>query len=213
MNKKALIVDLDGTLYFQCGVQCIMGCRMLLYYLSHFWKFKEFMAIMYYRKQREKNIIGIVDKQYSIVAQKYALNPEHVKKIVWLWLFQKPLAVLKAFKDNKISRIIDECRQKGLKIIIYSDYPTEEKLKVLNVLYDKAYDSTHPEIHTLKPDIKGLQYILESNELEKNEVLYIGDRDSKDGECARRLNVDYIILPKFFRQKKYLEIVKKVGIQ
>ena len=212
MKKKALIVDLDGTLYFQYGVQCIMGCRMLFYYLFHFWKFKELLAIMYYRKQREKNLKEIVDNQYILVAQKYGINPKRVEEIVQIWLFHKPLTLLKIFKDKKLVKIIDKCKNTGINIIIYSDYPTKEKLMALNIKYCKSYDSTHPEIRTLKPDVKGLQYILKSNILNKKDVLLIGDRDSKDGECARRCNVDYIILSKFFRQKKYLEILQKVGI-
>ena len=212
MKKKALIIDLDGTLYFQYGVQFIMGCRMLLYYFFHFWKMKEFMAIMYYRKQREKNIKGIVNKQYILVAQKYGMKPEYVKKIVQIWLFHKPLAIIKIFKDKNLSKIINQCKNNGLSIIIYSDYPTKEKLSALNIQFDKAYDSTYSEIQTLKPDAKGLQYILKSNGLKKEEILFIGDRDSKDGECARRCHVDYIILSKLFRQKNYLEILKKAGI-
>lgn len=35
MQKKALILDLDGTLYFQFGVRIIMGLWMLLYYIVH----------------------------------------------------------------------------------------------------------------------------------------------------------------------------------
>lgn len=212
MNKKALILDLDGTLYFQFGVQCIMGCWMLLYHLFFFWKFKDFLAIMYYRKLREKDIKDVVDNQYILVAEKFKTNSKHIEEIVQTWLFNKPLKVLSIFKDKKLSKIIAKCKENGLKIIIYSDYPTKEKLSALNILYDETYDSTCPEIRTLKPDSKGLQYILKSNSLNKDDVLYVGDRDSKDGECARRCNVDYIILPKFSRQKKYIEILQKVGI-
>ena len=212
-NKKTLILDLDGTLYYQYGVQCIMGCRMLLYYLIHFWKWKEFMVIMEYRKNRENNIEEIIDKQYILVAEKYSMSVKEVEKIIKQWLFQKPLRIVKFFRDRKLCAMIEEYKKRGLNIIIYSDYPTKEKLDVLNFKYDKAYDSTHKKIRVLKPDIIGLKYIIESNNLKEEEILFIGDRDTKDGECARRCNIDYIILPKVFRSKKYLEIKQKVGVQ
>lgn len=210
-NKKVIIFDLDGTLYYQYGVQCFMGCQMLLYYFLHFWRWKELMAIMYYRKIREKNIKNIVEDQYNIVAKKYKFEEEQVKMIVDTWLFKKPLNIIKIFKDKKLYKLIYKFKEMGMKIIIYSDYPTKEKLEALNIPYDKTYDSTHSEINTLKPDPKGLQYIIKDNNLNKNEILFIGDRDSKDGQCARNCNIDYVILPKIFRKKKYLEITKKVG--
>ena len=81
LNKKTLILDLDGTLYFQYGVQIFMGCQMLLYYIFHFWKWKELIAILDYRKIREKDIKDIVEKQYLLIAEKYSMSTEHVEKI------------------------------------------------------------------------------------------------------------------------------------
>ena len=211
-NKKTIIFDLDGTLYYQYGVQCIMGCQMLLYYIIHLWRIKELMAIMYYRKIREKEIKGIVENQYKIVAKKYNMTIEEVKKLVDKWLFKKSLKIIKIFKDKKLCEIIDRYKKEGINIIIYSDYPTQEKIKALNIQYDKEYDSTHPEINELKPNPKGIKYIIKENNLKEDEILLVGDRDSKDGECARNCNIEYVILPKLFRNKKYVEITKKVGI-
>ena len=209
-NKKTLIIDLDGTLYYQYGVQCIMGCRMLLYYSFHFWKWKEFMIILDYRRKRESKIKDIVDKQYLIIANKYNENIDKVKDIIGKWMFQKPLKVIRFFKDRKLCEILDKLKSKNINIIVYSDYPTKEKLEALGVYYDKAYDSTHPEIHVLKPDKKGLEYIIENNKLQRDKILFVGDRDSKDGECARQCKVDYIILPKLFRKNKHIEIEQKM---
>lgn len=210
MKTKALILDLDGTLYYQIGVQFTMGIWMILYYTIHFWRFKELLAIMYYRKIREKNIKEIVDIQYEIVAKKYKKPIENIKDIINEWMFIKPLKVIKKFKDKKLAQIVDNYKDK-IKIIIYSDYPTKDKLKAIDIYYDKAYDSTNKLIKVLKPDVKGINYILKDNQLKPEEILFIGDRDSKDGECARRINASYIILPKFRRKRKYKEIITILG--
>ena len=206
--KNTIIVDLDGTLYYQYGVHLVMGCQLLL----HFWKVKDLKIIMEYRKIREKNINNIVDKQYKIVADKYHVEEEYVKKVIDEWLFQRPLKALKKFKDKQLDKIITEFSQKGGKVYIYSDYPTKEKLKQLNTKFDKAYDSTNDNIKTLKPDKKGLEYIIKENNLQKEKILFIGDRDSKDGEISRKCNIDYVILPKLFRKKKISQIKQMIGL-
>ena len=206
MKKDTLIFDLDGTLYYQRGVQLVMGCQMLLYYIFHFWKWKELNLILDYRKIREKNEKDVVEKQFKIMAEKYKMSVKQVEELVEKWMIEKPLKALKLFKDRKLSNLIENAKTNGIQVIIYSDYPTEDKLKIMGIKYDKAYDSTHQEIRTLKPDKKGLEYIIKSNGLNNKKILFIGDRDSKDGECARRCNVDYIILPKYFRKRKYDQI-------
>lgn len=211
MQKKAMILDLDGTLYFQSGVQIIMGLRLLLYYIFHFWSFNEFLAILHYRKIREQRVEGIVEKQFIIAAEKYNISVEKMALLIDEWLFKKPLCLLPLFKDYRLAKIIDNCKRQGRKIIIFSDYPTEDKLKALNINYDRSYDSTHSSIRVLKPDPRGLYFIMKENGLEKEEILFIGDRDSKDGACARNCKVDYVILPKFCRKKKYLQIEQILG--
>lgn len=202
-NKKVLILDLDGTLYHQYGVQLFMGCRLAIYYLFHFWKFKELLMIMDYRKIREKNIKGIVEKQYKIIGQKYHKTPKQVEELIQKWMFEKPLDILPIFKDKKLDEIINNFAGK---VFIYSDYPTKDKLEALHTKYDKAYDSTNSNIMCLKPESKGLEYLINENKLNKKDILFVGDRDSKDGECSRRCQIDYVILPKFGRGKKYKKI-------
>ena len=138
------------------------------------------------------------------------MSIDKVKKITDTWLIYKTLKVLPFFKDKKLVNIIEKVKKQNGKIIIYSDYPTLDKLNALNITYDKEYNPTNSNIKYLKPNPNGLNYIIKDNKYNKKDILYIGDRDSKDGECARICQIDYIILPKFFRNKKYSEINKKL---
>ena len=210
MKKRVLILDLDGTLYYHIFIKIFMGIYMLSYYIIHIWKIKDIFLLLAYRKYREQNERKNIKDQYEFVANKYKVSTYYVQKIVDKWLLKKPLRLISKFKDKKLINIINECREVGLKIFIYSDYPTDEKLKVMNINYDKSYNPENKNIRYLKPNPKGLKYIIKENRLKKEEVLYIGDRDSKDGECARKCKIDYIILPKFFRNSYYLLIKNKV---
>jgi FMN phosphatase YigB (HAD superfamily) len=64
----------------------------------------------------------------------------------------------------------------------------------LSLEVDVMVSSTDAEVDRLKPDPKGL--ILAASKLKTplKECLFIGDRDDKDGECARRAGMPYLIL-------------------
>ena len=52
-------------------------------------------------------------------------------------------------------------------------------------------------IRCMKPDAHGLKKILSLENLKPAEVLYIGDRDDRDGICARLAGVDYLDVKNF----------------
>ena len=56
MKKKALILDVDGTLYYHIPIKIIMGLKLISYYIIHLNKIKEFLLILKYRQKREKII-------------------------------------------------------------------------------------------------------------------------------------------------------------
>ena len=58
------------------------------------------------------------------------------------------------------------------------------------------YSALDKEIMSLKPEPKGLMEILRQWKLKPSEAVMIGDRDSKDGQAARNVGMDYIILEK-----------------
>ena len=76
-----------------------------------------------------------------------------------------------------------------------SDYPTERKLKALNMETVLSFSSLDSCIDRLKPDPKGLLHICRCWKLLPGECLVIGDRDDRDGEAARRAGMNYIIVP------------------
>ena len=52
-------------------------------------------------------------------------------------------------------------------------------------------------VSCMKPDVCGLKKILSLQNLKPAEVLYIGDRDDRDGICARQAGVDYLDVKNF----------------
>ncbi len=211
MKKKVLILDLDGTLYYQIYVKLFMVFNILGYYIFHFWRMKDIFIILSYRKYRENNENTSTKEQYKFIADKYKVASSLVEEVINKWMFKKPLNLINRFKDKKLINIISTFKDKGGKVIIYSDYPTDDKLKAMGISYDKSYSPINNNIKYLKPNPKGLDYIIKENKFKREDILYVGDRDSKDGECARKCSVDYIILPKFNRNKYYMLIKDKIN--
>lgn len=198
---KAIILDMDGTLYFQLPVRIFMAFDLLIHYCAHIMNIKELFALKEFRKIRENGVIQnkffFTSKQYDIVARRFQMEPDAVRMLVKYWMFERPLKYIYRFRDKKLLELIQLLHNKGIKIIVYSDYHAEEKIEALESLkVDYIFCASDPEIMCLKPDIKGLVRIVEIIDEPIERILFIGDRYEKDGLCAAGVGVDFLICKK-----------------
>ncbi len=224
---KAVVFDLDGTLYYQRKLRIKMAWMLLSYYLCHFWRIKEVFVIKKFREVREKwdemaadsslgpNVSGTVkadvpgdtgssgleDEQYGYVAGVMNCSAAAVKTTVETWMYEKPLKAVADTADRELLKMIEDIKRGGQKVFIFSDYPIEDKLKALGLTVDGMYAATDERINELKPSPKGLMLIMEDNGFAPEEVLMIGDRMSRDGQSALNAGCDYLILPKSARER------------
>ena len=89
--------------------------------------------------------------------------------------------------------ILQECKEKGLKTAIYSDYGcVVEKLEALHI--DPAqFDLlvAAPELGALKPSEACARSVMEMLEAQPQTTLFVGDRDDKDGASARSVGAKF----------------------
>jgi HAD superfamily hydrolase (TIGR01549 family) len=176
-DYKALLLDMDGTLYYQLPLRICMAFELFLYYLAHLNKVKDLFALYRFRKSHERGC------------------PQEADTSVRYWMQRRPLRYIRLFRDKKLIEFVAELRGSGAMIVVYSDYPAAEKIKVLSPLgVDLSFCATDADIQCLKPDTKGLEYIINSIGKPVEDTLFIGDRYEKDGKCAEGLAMDYIIL-------------------
>ena len=138
-----------------------------------------------------------------------------MEKMVQVWIYKNPLSALRKSKDEEIGRLIDMLREKGIKVLIFSDYPIEEKLAALELQADGIYSASDERLMELKPSPKGLFLIMQDYGLEPEELFMIGDRHSRDGMAAVAAGVDYLILKKQPRKRRpiYEELFKEIRMQ
>ena len=213
---KALVFDLDGTLYYQRQLRIKMAWMLGSWYLCHFWRIKELFIIKRFREIREQwgEISGapaakepessLEWEQYSYVADRMGCTAEKVKTVVETWMYEKPLKAVYETRDEALLKLIEDRKAAGQLIFIFSDYPIEDKLNALGVAADGMYAATDVRLSELKHSPKGLQLIMEDNGLEPSDILMIGDRMSRDGQASVNAGCDYLILPSTKGKRKKL---------
>jgi HAD superfamily hydrolase (TIGR01549 family) len=194
---KLVIFDVDGTLYKHHRVKKIMMVRLLLYFLLHPWCVKELKIIATFRRCRELLAAGeeqnINEEQYLKTAHHLHITPERVKEVVERWIYNEPLQYLNNLLYPGVREFLSFLSEKGVFVAVFSDYPAKAKVESLGLHIKHVFSSVDPDIDQLKPWPTGLSVIAKKFNLLPCECLMIGDRNDKDGECARRAEMPYLI--------------------
>ena len=207
INDYSLYVfDLDGTLYDQPRLRVIMAVRLMVYYMLHPFSAGDLIILQHFRKVKDKRVSGSSDEEViRTVASDKNVEPDKVRKIVRKWIYEDPLSVIAKVKDTKLINRMEELRAKGKKVVIFSDYPSKDKLKAMGVIVDGMYDPDDPRIDEQKPSPKGLLTIMHDTGVCAEDILMIGDREEKDGMSAMAAGVDHLILERCVAGRKINE--------
>ena len=212
---KAVIFDLDGTLYFQRPFRMRMIRWLACYIIRHPSSVKDMFLIRKYRQVRENwekydtaletNSPQDLDaRQYAYVAGRMKVSPERTRKTIEFFMLEAPLKLLSDYRDEVLADMIKTLREHKISVVIYSDYPVQDKLRALNIKADECYTSADSQIGCMKPDPKGIRVILKEQGLLNTETLMIGDRYEKDGLAAKGNDVDFIIVSKNRKERMLL---------
>jgi putative hydrolase of the HAD superfamily len=195
---RAVIFDMDGTLYDQRKLRQKISWEMLSFLVRNPTGLIDLKILWDFRKGREKNaslLDGEIEKkQFEWGAKASNVPVEKVRQVVQYWMFTRPLFYLGASCSPGARDLFFKLKEKRIPIGIFSDYPAQDKLQALNLEADVIISATDLEVGRLKPDPKGLIVTASKLNMQVKECLFIGDRDDKDGECARRAGMPYLIL-------------------
>lgn len=194
---RGVIFDMDGTLYRQGPVRLQMAFKLLVHVFANRHGWRDLLVLRHYRNNREAlaeaHALNVSHIQFKATAQAYRLTEEQVAKIVHVWMHLKPLPALGIARFKDIDRIFEVLRARGVKIGVFSDYPVEEKLKTLGLVADTQCCATASEVNRFKPEPAGLIKTVEMLGLACNDCVMIGDRVERDGLCAERASVAFLL--------------------
>ena len=190
---KTVIFDVDGTLYDKTGIAQKMVRRL-------WWCLPLLMAERLARKNMHYVQYASEDEFFGAFFYQMARGHWWGPKIAEEWYrFVYMPAMVRIIRKSyhpreDVMAIIAECRQRGLQMVIYSDYGAViEKLEALGIdpsQFDMIISA--PELGALKPSESCARRLLEMLEADPKTTLFVGDREDKDGASANAVGAQYL---------------------
>ncbi len=202
---RAVLLDVDGTLYYQPLVRFFMALELStlpIRRMSFKSAYNTWRAIGCFRRLREelRNYDNpersLAKIQYIEAAKRRRVKPATMESLVSIWLHKQPLRYLKICRRPGVEEFFSFLDCKGVEVGVFSDYPVIDKLKALG-LYNSvsiALCATDPEINALKPHPKGFLHAAAIWRIRPKEILYIGDRPEIDAVGAAAAGMPCVIL-------------------
>ena len=208
---KLVIFDVDGTLYNQNKLRFSMLCEMLKHTLMKR-DFSIFLIIKHYRTLREdfgnKEIYDFEIALINKTSQLSGYSEKKIREVINEWIEIRPLKYLINARYNGLEELFQALRENKKSIGILSDYKAIAKLNALKLEADIIVSAQDDEVKMLKPNPKGLNYIMKQAGVMTSETILIGDRDERDGLAARRAGTHFLI-----KKKKYKDLNKHSFVQ
>lgn len=200
---KALIFDVDGTLYRQSPVRRAMLRRLLgAHTFRPLLGISTLRALRAYRKaQEELRACGevhtdLAESQLELACRQGRIEPEAMRLCVARWMESSPLDLVAAARFDGLIELLRTAKRRNLLLGVVSDYPASDKLAALEVssFFDTIVIAQDSDVQRFKPDPRGIEVAVERLGVAKNDVVYVGDRPSVDGEAAQRAGVSCVII-------------------
>jgi FMN phosphatase YigB (HAD superfamily) len=208
---KGILFDVDGTFYYQTPFRAIM---ILLFVSFNIHNPKELLrkakVITAYRKAQENlrySLQGSSNcsiRQIDLAINNTGESHGYVSKTIIEWFEKRPLPFLRLCRRRGLNSVLCQLHQKGFKLGVFSDYPTQYKLLALKIYkyFSTVMSANDPEVKGFKPKTNGFAVAARRMGLKPSEVLYVGDRAEVDGIGASAVGMPVVILKGFFDLKK-----------
>jgi HAD superfamily hydrolase (TIGR01509 family) len=219
---RAVLFDLDGTLYASTPLRVAMAAEMALVSAATIFRggARVPRVIATFRRTRERlraPLDGgpaldrgptiesgpprdghppIVMAQYTAAAEALGTSAGEVERIVDEWMYRRPLKWLRWCRRRGLVELLDWLDRNGLRKGVLSDYPAEDKVAALGLAgrFDPIVSAVDPDVDAFKPNPRGYLEAASRWGLDPAEVLYVGDRADVDVEGARAAGMPRAVL-------------------
>jgi len=202
---RAVLFDVDGTLYHQRPLQLMMAAELgLVPWTRHApWNVPRLWSVLaHFRRVREElRALGqpkerLARLQFTSAAERAGAGVEEVEQAVEEWIYRRPLKYLPRVVREGASQVLAELNRRGIATGVFSDYPVAAKLDAMRLRQHVGLelDATEDSINAFKPHPRGLLAACERWNLPPSAVLYVGDREDVDARGASAAGMPCAIL-------------------
>lgn len=198
---RAILFDVDGTLYRHTHVRQVMIWRLLRAFAGNPRQgLRTLSAIRAYRhaqeqlRRRPPSALTLADQQLHHAAAACHATPEFVAGCVGRWMEQEPLDCIAAAARPGLRAFLELAKREGMRLAVCSDYPAHAKLEALGIaeLFDVVVCAQDEGVQAFKPEPVMLYAALDRLGATASEALYIGDRDAVDGQAATAAGIRFV---------------------
>jgi HAD superfamily hydrolase (TIGR01549 family) len=197
---KAIVFDVDGTLYHLEGIRKALWIHFLRCYWYRPMRMRRVMrAVRSYGLAPES--LRSVPAEYSDLEDAHrdcavkacGLPRDFVLESARQWLVEEPIAFISNYRHEGVQDVLSELAGKGVRLGVFSDYPPRAKLRAMGIenFFEAVVSAQDPEVQRFKPDPLGIQVTLRRMRIAANQALYVGDRPEIDGVAAERAGVAF----------------------
>jgi FMN phosphatase YigB (HAD superfamily) len=200
---KAIVLDVDGTLYDQRSLRRAMAVKLLRHAVcAPLRNWRTVHVLRVYRQMQEQlrayegGGVDLATTQIERVAAHTGMEPEDVRQIVRRWMELEPLPLLAARARAGLGPLIAGARARGIRLGVLSDYPCRHKLEALGLAHsvDVVVCAQDPTVQRFKPDPRGLLAVFQQLGVPPDEGIYVGDRPDVDAVAAHRAGARSVIV-------------------
>ncbi len=203
MEPKAVLFDLDGTLYDQRPLRRSMLVQLAKSPFSGpFRALRTARRLSAFRKEREllrplgDSAPSLERMQYERPAERLGIEPDDLEATVLDWMHRRPLRFLENSAWPGLRSTLETLQESGLALGVFSDYPPEAKLEAMGVrdLFEVVLAATDADVNAFKPHPKGFLIGAEKLGHAPAEVVYVGDRADVDAAGAAAAGMPCLLL-------------------
>jgi HAD superfamily hydrolase (TIGR01549 family) len=200
---KALILDIDGTLYRQTSLRRIMLWHLLCAYIGQPARgLLTIRVLRAYRRAQEALRVSplahsdLAEEQLQLACEWTGVRPALVRSCVARWIEQEPLVFLPRLRCPGVVEFLQVATERGWRLGVFSDYPPTAKLRAMDLLrfFDVVVSAQDPEVKRFKPSPRGLKVTLGRLGVEKHQAVYIADRPEIDAPAASAAGIPCVII-------------------
>ena len=204
MTERAVLLDVDGTLYRQAPLRAAMAAELGVSPLRRIpcsalttWRvLKVFRQVREELRSAGRTATPLEDLQYDRAAERAGVDASLVRDTVREWILTRPLRYLRACRRPGVEEALRSLVRERIPIGVFSDYPADAKLEALGIsqLVSLRLSATDSGINAFKPHPQGFLAACQHWGLPPDRVVYVGDRPSVDAAGAAAAGMACLII-------------------